>query len=82
MVGELWEGLTDGESLLVVGSYATTESDKTSGTTGLLLSSGKNKSLDLTIMGSLNTPITTKHKQKIINQWICLFVVVLHPSNI
>ena len=45
--------------MLIVDNYATTESDKTKGTTGLLLCSGKNKSLDLTIMGSINTPITT-----------------------
>ena len=48
----------DGESLLVlqvvVDSYATTESDRPRGTTRLLLSSGENKSLDLTVIGSIN----------------------------
>ena len=52
----LMKGLTGGESMLL---YATTESDKTRGTTGLLLSSGENKLLDLIVMGSINTPITT-----------------------
>ena len=56
------KGLIDGESLLVVDSYATTDSNKTKGTTGLLLSSGESKSLDLTVMDSINTPITTKTK--------------------
>ena len=48
----------DGESLLGVDSFATTESNKTRGTTGILLSSGENKSLDLTVLGNINTPIT------------------------
>ena len=58
----LWDcgkGLTVGESLHVVVSYTTTASDRTRGTTRLVLSANKNKSLDLTIMGSINTPITT-----------------------
>ena len=47
MFGGLWET-----------AYATTESDKIRGTTGLLLSSSENKSSDLislTVMGSINT---------------------------
>ena len=37
-----------------VDNYRTTESDKTKGTTRLLLSSGENKSLDVITMGSIN----------------------------
>ena len=59
------KGLTDGEGLLVVDSYATTKSDKTWGTTELLLSSCENKSLDLTVMGSINTPTTKKIRKYI-----------------
>ena len=56
------KGLTDGETLHIVDSYATTESDKIRGTTRLLPSSGEKKSLDVTITGSINTPITTTTK--------------------
>ena len=66
--GDCGKGLTDGECLHVVDSYPTTESDKTKGTTELLLSSGENKSEDLTIMGRINTPIThTKQNSKLIH---------------
>ena len=54
--------LTNGERTHAVDSYTTTESDKTRGAIKLLLSSGKNKSLDLTMTGSVNTPITTTTK--------------------
>ena len=42
-----------------VDSYTTTESDKIREITKLLLSGSENKSLDLTVIGSINTPITT-----------------------
>ena len=38
--------------------YIATERDKTRGTTGILLTSGEIKSLDLTIKGSIHTAIT------------------------
>ena len=41
-------------------NYTTTGSDQTSGTTRLLLSSDENKSLDLAVVGSINTHITKK----------------------
>ena len=44
-----------------VDSYTTTECDKIRRITRLLLSSGENKSLDLTVIGSINTPITHKN---------------------
>ena len=59
-VGECGRMLTDTKRMHTVDSYTTTESDKTGGITKLLLSSGENKSLDLTIMGSINTPITKR----------------------
>ena len=54
--------LTNRERMHAVNSYTTTESDKTTGTMRLLLSSGENKSLDLTLMGNINTPTTTTTK--------------------
>ena len=48
--------LTNRERMHAVDNYTTTESDKTRGTAKLLLSGGENKSLDLTVMGSFNTP--------------------------
>ena len=59
-------------SLLVVDSYANTESDKTKRITRLLLSSGENKLLDLTVMGSINTPITNK-------SFVFVFVHYVNP---
>ena len=56
-------GKTMGPKLLVVDSYATTESGKTKGTTGLVYYC-ENKSLDLTGMGSINTPIQKKPRIK------------------
>ena len=50
---------TDREMMHTVDNYATTESDKIRVITRLLLSSSKNKSLDLTIIGNINTPITS-----------------------
>ena len=52
--------LTNRERMHAVESY-TTEKDKTRETTRLLLSRNKNKSLDLTIMVSINTLIRQKH---------------------
>ena len=49
--------LTSREKMHAVDSDTTTESDKTRGNTRLLLFSIKNKSLVLTIMGCINTPL-------------------------
>ena len=50
--------LTDREMMPTVDSYTTFESGKIQGITRLLLSSGKNKSLDLIVIDSINTPIS------------------------
>ena len=56
-LGNCGKGFTDGERLQRVDIYTTTESDKT---TKLLLFSGENNSLDLTIIGSINAHIITQ----------------------
>ena len=45
-----------------IDSYTTTEGVKTRRITRLLLSRGENKSLDLTVIGSIKTPITKTNK--------------------
>ena len=46
--------------MLAVDSNATTESDKTKGTTELLLSRGESKPLDLTVMSRIHPSQTNK----------------------
>ena len=63
MLGSVRECLqvTDRERMHTLYGYTTTESDNI--ITRLLLPSGKNKSLALTAIGSINTPITHKKAQ-------------------
>ena len=66
-VTECGKLLTDRERMYTVDNYTTIESDKTRRITRLLLSNRKNKSLDLTIIGSINTPIATTTKDLILH---------------
>ena len=57
-----WLMFTDRERMHTVDGYTTTESDEIRRITRLLLSSSKNNSFDLTIIGSINTPHHTHTK--------------------
>ena len=57
------------ECIQYIASYTTTESDKTKGTARLLLSSSKSESLDLTAMGSINTPSPKQTKRSLLDTY-------------
>ena len=57
---ETGEMLLDRERMHTIDNYMTTESDKTVGTKRLWLSSGEDKSLELTSMGNINIPLLKK----------------------